>query len=319
MTTEKDPVEILLNGQSIKDLPLFSGEPEDWPLFISRFRKTTKACKFTDEKIMIRIQKCLRGRARKTVKPLLISSSNVKTILETLEMMFGRPEIIISMLFEKSKKTPSPRERKPDSNILCSNAVINLITTMEVLESSGHMYNPQLLDEITRKLSYFLKLNWGKYALKNRGNVNLKMFSEWLKEKSEITCYVNYPVLRIEERDNFPHRRETVLSIRKEQNIGERKCILCEGTMHSSEYCKTIKDMNVDERWEIVVKNKLCICCLKQNHFKSNCRKKRYCGSDKCTRIHHPLLYKPFNTAEQVVEHVSDRTQELPSGSKDHY
>ncbi|CAH1160045.1 unnamed protein product [Phaedon cochleariae] len=101
-------LETIFTRQSIRDSPLFNGDPEEWPLFISQFRRSTKSCQFSGEENLIRPQKCLRGRARDIVKPLLISSSNSDIIMELLEMNFGRPDIIISMLIEKARKVASP-------------------------------------------------------------------------------------------------------------------------------------------------------------------------------------------------------------------
>lgn len=37
------------------DLPVFSGKPEEWPLFINAFRNTTRTCGFSEDQNLIRL------------------------------------------------------------------------------------------------------------------------------------------------------------------------------------------------------------------------------------------------------------------------
>jgi hypothetical protein len=41
------------------DLPYFNGKPEDWPVFIATFHRSTKTCGFNDEENLMRLQRCL--------------------------------------------------------------------------------------------------------------------------------------------------------------------------------------------------------------------------------------------------------------------
>ena len=77
-----------------KDLPLFSGKPEDWPIFIMNYMQSTERCGFTDKENLIRLQKCLKGAALEGVKGKLMTQGTVKHFIKTLEMLFGRPEVI---------------------------------------------------------------------------------------------------------------------------------------------------------------------------------------------------------------------------------
>ncbi|XP_058456764.1 uncharacterized protein LOC131434135 [Malaya genurostris] len=71
-----------------RDLPTFSGNPEDWPIFFSSFNSTTSMCGFSNDENIVRLQKCLKGRAYEAVKSRLMHPSNVPGIIGTLQMMF---------------------------------------------------------------------------------------------------------------------------------------------------------------------------------------------------------------------------------------
>lgn len=67
-----------------KELPPFSGKPEEWPIFLSSFTNTTAMCGFTDAENAVRLQKSLTGKAYDAVKSSLMHPSNVKGVLATL-------------------------------------------------------------------------------------------------------------------------------------------------------------------------------------------------------------------------------------------
>jgi hypothetical protein len=91
------------------DLPLFNGKPEDWPVFIATFHRSTKTCGFNDEENLMRLQRCLRGEAEKAVKCLLVSPNNLQEILSTLETRFGKTQHIIDALVVKMMAIPPVR------------------------------------------------------------------------------------------------------------------------------------------------------------------------------------------------------------------
>lgn len=97
-----------------RDLPAFSGDAEDWPTFISMFRLTTKECGFSDAENMIRLQRCLKGKAKETVFSLLAVTENLDKVIKMLEARFGRPDNIIQAMIQKAKERPFRQGRRLD-------------------------------------------------------------------------------------------------------------------------------------------------------------------------------------------------------------
>ncbi|XP_062711580.1 uncharacterized protein LOC134289580 [Aedes albopictus] len=67
-----------------RELPIFDGSPEEWPLFYSTFNSTTEMCGYTQEENLIRLQKGLKGKAYDAVKCRLMHPANVPGIIATL-------------------------------------------------------------------------------------------------------------------------------------------------------------------------------------------------------------------------------------------
>lgn len=89
-----------------KDFPIFNGNPEHWPMFMSQLQRLVNVCNYTDDEMMAKLQKCLRGEALEAVKCMMYHPKNVETVLKTLEMRFGRPEFVIETLIAKMKTFP---------------------------------------------------------------------------------------------------------------------------------------------------------------------------------------------------------------------
>ncbi|KAL7743748.1 hypothetical protein ACLKA6_016808 [Drosophila palustris] len=92
-----------------KELPKFSGDPEDWPCFISTFEHSTSVAGLSDVENMLRLQKCLGGKARELVKDKLLIPSMVSDVISTLKMFFGRPEHILERMIDRVRKLPPPK------------------------------------------------------------------------------------------------------------------------------------------------------------------------------------------------------------------
>lgn len=92
--------------RKIQDLPEFSGEPEEWPLFYTAYCQSTAAYGYTNFENNQRLQKCLKGEAKEIVLSLLIHPDNVNAVIEQLKFRFGRPEQLIHSQLKRVRELP---------------------------------------------------------------------------------------------------------------------------------------------------------------------------------------------------------------------
>lgn len=148
-----------------KELPNFFGDPEDWPLFISQYNRTTATCHYTGEENIFRLRKCLKGDAMTAVRSLLVSPDNSVAVMDILRRRFGRPEDIIKALIKKVYETAAPREDKPRTIVEFATVIQNLVATLDNLGREDHMQNPILLIDLERKLPTTLCLLWSEFIV----------------------------------------------------------------------------------------------------------------------------------------------------------
>ncbi|XP_033254130.1 uncharacterized protein LOC117193488 [Drosophila miranda] len=96
--------------RKLPDLPVFGGQPEDWPIFLCAYTETTLAYNCTDLENNQRLLKALKDEARETVKSLLFHPSNVSTVVEQLRFIYGRPEQLIRSQLSGIREVPNISE-----------------------------------------------------------------------------------------------------------------------------------------------------------------------------------------------------------------
>jgi len=100
-----------------RNLPIFTGKPEEWLSFISNYEQSTERCGFTNEENLIRLQKCLKGSPLEAVRGKLMIPAMVPYAIGTLRMLYGRSEIVHASLQRKLKEEPPIKPNNLESVI----------------------------------------------------------------------------------------------------------------------------------------------------------------------------------------------------------
>lgn len=289
-----------------KDLPIFSGNPEDWPMFIRTYEETTKACGFSDVENLVRLQKCLRGIALETVRSRLMMPAGVSHVIKTLQMRFGRPELIIRSLLERIRRVSAPKPERLDTLIDFGLAVENLVVHLQAAKQENHLTNPVLLQELVMKLPAQLRLDWARYKLL-RHDATLATFGEFMNELIQAASEVSFDLpISLSTKTEKPKDREKAFvhahdtpDTESKNTVATKKvpkpCIVCSTIGHRIAECEEFKAKGFDDRVQIVRQHNLCRTCL-NFHQKWPCRTWHGCNIEGCRDRHHFLLHPPRTT-----------------------
>lgn len=312
-----------------KELLPFDGNPEDWPLFISSYENSTRTGGFSDDENLMRLQRCLKGKARDAVRYKLLLPSAVNDVIQTLRLLYGRPELIVSTLIQRVRNEPAIKADKLDTLIPFALSVQNLCSTIDASGLVAHMQNPMLLQEIIEKLPAQLKLNWAMHAQLVQGGVTLATLGNWLFHIAQAANTVISPLAYSPATSEPKLRRsdtgKSYVNVHNDgrqatptRDDGDRNCLVCSKSEHKLEDCLVFKEQSRTQRWETVIEKRLCRKCLRR-HNQSNCSSKKKCGKDNCTYLHHPLLHNPEKhkpTSPQPA--IKDATTESARPSNTH-
>ncbi|XP_055589574.1 uncharacterized protein LOC129741808 [Uranotaenia lowii] len=302
---------VLLNAQQLaarhvvsRDLPRFSGDPLEWPVFLSTFESTTAMCGIQPDENLVRLQKCLVGSAREKVLNLLTIPSAVPEIIATLREECGRPDQLIHCMLSKIRRGSLPNANKLETLVSFGREVRNLVTYIEAARLQSHLTNPELLSELVFKLPPSLRLEWGK-LLENVPEPSLRDFCNYVSSLRTAACKVTPPAdlamdgqirrgTRKEKETGFLNTHQEVFSKTEntlpKQKGDPRPCLACDRKGHRVRDCERFKKSSLDDRLKVVQEKQLCRRCLAP-HGKWPCRTRQPCGVDGCQEMHHMLLH----------------------------
>ncbi|XP_055585033.1 uncharacterized protein LOC129737892 [Uranotaenia lowii] len=289
-----------------KDLPNFSGNPQEWPLFFVTFRNTTVSCGFNDAENLARLQRCLTGEAREAVSSSLLSPDLVPEIIETLHMLYGKPEILLHSIIQKLRATPPPKEDNLRSIINFGLAVKNTVNHMSAASLDDYLSDPMLLQEMVQKLPTQMMIEWSRFKRKVPG-ANLRTFSTYMSDLVSVSADVVIPEVGKPNKSNrqklyYHHEQEMEGEKQnKPQDYIKRTCGYCSDTGHRIYQCEQFKALDIDGRWKAIKERQLCRICL-AFHKRWPCRSNKDCGTDGCRSRHHHLLHDPAKMSNRNTE-----------------
>ncbi|XP_062702635.1 uncharacterized protein LOC134285592 [Aedes albopictus] len=312
-----------------KELPEFTGDPIDWPLFVSSYTNSTRMCGYTDDENLMRLQRCLKGNAKEAVRGHLYHPSSVPQVMATLETLFGRPELIVKCLMNKVHATPAPKAEKLESLISFGLVVQNLCSQLRSMGMDAHLSNPTLLQELVEKLPANIKLDWALYQ-RQVPVVDLNAFGTYMttivSAASNVTFYTE--PLRKQEKPKGKdkgfinaHSSEPDQKINREVQKGDssaistyqpKPCLMCKKDGHKLRDCNSFKNLSLENRWKTTQQLNLCRRCLIP-HGKWPC-KATVCGEGNCNERHHQLLHpgKPHAPSSEVPTSSKGHSTSLP-------
>ncbi|XP_073821377.1 uncharacterized protein [Musca autumnalis] len=274
------------------DLPPFTGNADEWPLFIANFNDTTEAFRYSHRQNLMRLQKCLSGPAKEAVSSMLIYPNDVPKVIEE--------DILVRSQILKVKQFPNICKKKLDQIISFSTTVRNVVAFLTSAGCQHHLMSTTLLEEMVSKLPVEHQFQWAREAAKIKPFPTVSDFCKWLGDLAKVVGMMPCSSSSLVQPPN------KMMILDKTKNVKE-KCEICKGD-HIIAKCRTfIEKIAVPERWEKVKKFKLCFSCLHKGHGTTVCRFKKTCGLDGCPRFHHKLLHDDKTVADNATQMLNCR------------
>ncbi|XP_041470151.1 uncharacterized protein LOC121419759 [Lytechinus variegatus] len=114
-------------------------------------------------------------------------------------------------------------------------------------------------------------------------------------------------------------RRSTFSTSASGEETAPLVCVKCKES-HTLFACNAFKQMQPEERFKLVVENKLCFNCLEKGHTSRNCQVKRVCSVPGCKRKHTKFLHRdkmeqPRQAQEGVGEPATEKVESYATGA----
>lgn len=297
-------------------------------MFISSYEQSTISCGYSNAENLVRLQRCLTGRARDAVRSRLLLPASVPQVMNTLRTLYGRPELLIRSLLETIRNTPGPRYDRPESILEFGLTVQNFVDHLQAAQQADHLSNPMLMQELVEKLPGPMRMDWATFK-SQRLRVTVLTFGEFMEKLVRAASEVSFelPGYHKVPRNEKPrpkdkavvqtHASEDSPSDKPASRTGNprktvRTCGSCNQEGHRVAECVKFKQLNMEERWKFVTDKGFCRTCL-NNHGKWPCKSWKGCGIEGCRLKHHTLLHSNSNPSSSSHS-VNISSNQLSSG-----
>ena len=292
----------------------FSGDPLEWPRFKRAFLYSSEAGGYSDKENAVRLSKILKDDALRAVESLMISSDSSEEIMRALERRYSDNGEILKKLISGIRKLPHLDSGHIDI-VSFASTVHNNVIAMRAIGQDGSLENPELIQDVIRKMPQAMIFRYNDYTRNLLGNPNLQNLANFLINDADAAKRAGTAKLMDRGRpDRSEHcsRRFRVNSVvekdRSRSPLRDRKCYFCSSEGHLISDCRRFKEKNLNARWEWAKQGKRCFKCLSSSHSRKNCSA-ALCKIKFCNRPHHSLLHAfSENRKVSTVNSTSNKT-----------
>lgn len=309
-----DELAVLMKQAHVEELPKFSGNIKDWPLFLAVFKRTTMIASIDDVTNVGRLTKALQGEAKRLVLDQLTFGLNPKSIIETLEKRYGKKDEVLRTLSLDLMNFPVISSAR-DPNL--QEFAVALKTYVAQLKSLGlhEDLKSTLLESMLHQKLVNLPSMYRRWVQirQRHASSNIEKFADFVMEEWE-SLPPTPP-----ENDRISKGKSSVKTLNVHSSAdgrNQKPCFSCGGRNHKLPSCYKFKKLNVRERWEFVKDEGICFSCLMaKDHHVIDCPEKKICSEIGCEMPHHRLLhssttYQPnLNANAETFEPARDNSE----------
>ena len=301
----------LFRLQASKDIPAvelnkFNGNPLSYVDFIESFKVQIHDKRhLSDDQRMVQFRMHLTGDAIRSITGLGSSGLMYATALKMIKEQFGQRSVIcrafINKLTKGSKIAQSDRQGLREFSL----DVINCLAIFQRISFQSDVNSTDSLRRVIMRLPDFLINRWRTTVtdIRERGeNPTLHHISKFLRKCVKTDFDPDFGDLRTGLHDGHDTRtgpkdrnhgypvQRGIHATQNQTATRQLSCYLCKEP-HRVADCSSFKDSSVSERYKMVKDSRLCYSCLHKGHITKDCRSKKKCEVNGCTRQHHPLLH----------------------------
>ncbi|XP_050546116.1 uncharacterized protein LOC126908247 [Daktulosphaira vitifoliae] len=272
-------------------LPKFDGELKNWPDFRDRFKSLIhQRPSLTNVDKFYYLLSCLQGDPSEVLKGITVAEETYAIAWSTLIETYDKPRLAVRIIEDMLKALVSGAENVTTLQqfLTTFDEGIATLNAMKIPDFASFLLfsiaarclpaNSRRLFETDNTREYPVIEDVIKFVkariniLENAGPASLP--SSALSKPAQV--WTKKPNANDNKKYIQQHeRRVAFLSTAKgqknvKQSASSGKCYCCAGT-HALKDCIKFRELNIDGRYDVVCKFRLCLVCFDQNHMSYKC------------------------------------------------
>ncbi|XP_066928826.1 uncharacterized protein [Clytia hemisphaerica] len=289
----------LLDSQSAPEVSLdvFDGNPLEFHFFMSCFESVVET-KIRDQKAkLILLIKYTSGEAKELIKGCIHKDGGdcYNYAKELLLSRFGDP---YKILISYRKELSSFKHIKYGDSFELRKLYTFLLKCSQLV-TGKYRYsfdNPENLAVIVSKLPVGLRERWNRESfslrLREKREAALKDILVFVEKEATLASDPLFSKEAMGERENLDKPQERSGGGKKLRNFGVKiQCENCNSD-HPLEKCHSFKRLKPREKFQLLLKKRICFACLETGHNSHRCKSKKPCSL--CNGRHATCLHTIF-------------------------
>ena len=289
-----------------RDYLTFDGNPVNYPRFIENFRVNIEE-REQDPKAQLAylIQFCT-GVAKEAISNcvMLPDHQGYQRAKQILYNSFGQNHIITRAYVNKVTNGGLIKDGEGEKLLQLARDMENCEINLTQLGCESEINAQSNLEKIIMRLPRYLQADWAKeaYVMFERGMLpTFKHLSEYITKKAKLANSSFGQLIGMKPQDDGnPRNKRTSggtsftthgTEKKTKDELNNIKCYYCKKTGHTLVRCYAFRNQPLEERRQLIRKEKLCNLCLRKGHFAKNCRGRDACLVTGCGQRHHSLLH----------------------------
>ncbi|XP_033122961.1 uncharacterized protein LOC117121760 [Anneissia japonica] len=271
------------------ELPVFDGDVKKYSRFKEDFTKFVQPSTHPDQ-LAFALRQALSRDPLRIIGPV---EDEYEKMWLRLDERYGCERKLVEAIINEVENKKEVREGDGKKLIEFIDVVESSYRALVKIKQESEMSNMKVLGEIERKLPDTVFQRWVRDRIKTEDKKAeeedvIVMLIEFLKTERKRVEYTMETM-----RSNHSSRQQipksSAVLAADVQRVPQQLCLIHDGARHNTEeFSYTHLDVY---RVSILKDKRACFCCLKTGHIVARCWKKRPCGKNGCTRVHHPSVH----------------------------
>ena len=281
------------------ELPTFEGSSSSgYHSWVTQFDNLIHNKSMPNHQKLLYLKTCCTHEAKKIADGYSVTDDNYDKLYGVFKKRFGKPRMIKQSYAEKiiKMKKFSTHELRATLNTLESS-----IKCLEEFHTDTEAISVIVVPMVEMNMSDDIKTKWLEHISEDDDHSTTKLL-EFLQDR--VDCL---PISATKPSDGKNHNKEghkqndapKTTSSMTTRTESARHCWFCNKNNHDTEVCSFLGKKQKKERFEFLMKNRLCFKCARKGHQGEKCEESVTCrkcqSTDHPTVLHHEEKPKPIS------------------------